>query len=249
VKLWEHLPAPELRRALLRLGPARLRRLDAIAAMSPSNRFVELKGVLAHERRAQLFEPSTGPDRVAALLEELFSGAGTEPLGQILHVDARLGLVDDMLHYFDRMSMAHSLEVRVPFLDHRLVEFAASVPPSLKVRRLTTKWIVKESARGLIPDSIIDKAKVGFFNASVEGWMERALHGSVRETLTDPSCRYGDYMDATVIRKLAFADSAQRSRADRHLLLAVTMFEHWLGNVFAQVSTERDSFRAVGPRV
>ena len=236
VKLWEHLPAPELRRALLRFGPSQLRRLDAVARMSPQERYIELKGVLPATRRAGLVAPSQDP--VNALLTDLFRNAGPDALSEFLHVDARLGLVDDMLHYFDRMSMAHSLEVRVPFLDHELVEFASRVPPSLKVRRLTTKWIVKESARGLVPDSIVDKAKVGFFNASVEGWMEQALRGNVGETLTDPGCRFADYMDSEPIRRLAFADAGNRSRGDRHLLLAVTMLEHWLANVFAPARAE-----------
>jgi hypothetical protein len=83
-----------------------------------------------------------------------------------------------------------------------------------------------------VPERIVDKAKVGFFNASVEGWMERALRGSVRDTLTDAGARYGSYVDADPIRRLAFADPVGRSRADRHLLLAVTVLEHWLENVF-----------------
>ena len=241
VRLWERLPAPELRRALLRLGPSQLQRLDAIASMSPADRYMTLKGVLPTAKLSELVRAPGGG--VEALLLELLRTAGTDPLSQFLQVDARLGLVDDMLHYFDRMSMAHSLEVRVPFLDHKLVEFAARVPPSLKVRRLKTKWIVKQAARGLVPNVIIDKAKVGFFNASVEGWIERALRGSVRETLTDPGCRYDAYIDASAIRRLAFADPATRTRADRHLLLAVTMFEHWLANVFSSGSVELDEVR------
>ena len=222
--------------------------------MTPPERYSALKGVLPASRRSELVEPAQGGrDGVGALLAGLFSDVGSDPLSQFLSADARLGLVDDMLHYFDRMSMAHSLEVRVPFLDHKLVEFAARVPSSLKVRRLNTKWVVKKAARGLVPDQIIDKPKIGFFNASVEGWMERALQGSVRETLTDAGCHYADHMNAEVIRRLAFADPAHRSRADRHLLLAVTMLEHWLGNVAAPAGSEqRDHHyqeRVVGPHV
>jgi asparagine synthase (glutamine-hydrolysing) len=167
------------------------------------------------------------------VLAPLFRAEVPDPLAAMLYADAKLGLVDDMLHYFDRMSMAHSLEVRVPFLDHHLVEFASRIPSRFKVRGLTTKWILKQAARGLVPDQIIDKPKIGFFNASVEHWMERALHGSVRETLTAADCRFGDYLDAQSIRRLASVPAAQRSRADRHLLLAVTMLEHWLAQVFA----------------
>lgn len=65
--------------------------------------------------------------------------------------------------------MAHSLEVRVPFLDHHVVELCATIPARHKIRRLDTKHVLKDLARGLIPDRIIDKPKVGFFNASVDG--------------------------------------------------------------------------------
>ena len=78
-----------------------------------------------------------------------------------------------MLHYFDRASMAHSLEVRVPFLDHELVEYCATIPSDLKVRRLQTKQILKDVARGVVPDRIIDKPKIGFFSGAVDGWFSR----------------------------------------------------------------------------
>ena len=91
-----------------------------------------------------------------------------------LYLDGQLGLVDDMLHYFDRASMAHSLEVRVPFLDHHLVEYCATIPAGYKVRRLETKHVLKRAARGLVPDRIIDKPKIGFFHAAVDAWFARA---------------------------------------------------------------------------
>ena len=68
-----------------------------------------------------------------------------DPLPAALYLDGQLGLVDDMLHYFDRASMAHSLEVRVPFLDHHLVELCATIPAQLKVRRLDTKHVLKHA--------------------------------------------------------------------------------------------------------
>ena len=95
-----------------------------------------------------------------------------------------------MLHYFDRASMAHSLEVRVPFLDHHLVEYCATIPADLKVRRMTTKYVLKEAARGLIPDRIIDKPKIGFFAASVDRWFSAQTDGVIAEYLLAPSPRY-----------------------------------------------------------
>ena len=90
-------------------------------------------------------------------------GSRTIPSRRPCTSTRQLGLVDDMLHYFDRTSMAHSLEVRVPFLDHKVVEFCATIPAGLKVRRLTTKHVLKRAAPGLVPDRVIDKPKIGFF--------------------------------------------------------------------------------------
>ena len=89
-------------------------------------------------------------------------GVPDDPLPAMLYLDGKLGLVDDMLHYFDRASMAHSLEVRVPFLDHQLVEFCATIPADLKVRRLTTKYLLREAARGLVPERVLDEEKDRF---------------------------------------------------------------------------------------
>ena len=99
-----------------------------------------------------------------------WEGVPDDPLPAMLYLDGKLGLVDDMLHYFDRASMAHSLEVRVPFLDHQLVEFCATIPADLKVRRLTTKYLLREAARGLVPERVLEKKKIGFFSHALEGW-------------------------------------------------------------------------------
>ena len=105
------------------------------------------------------------------------------PLPATLFLDGQLGLADDMLHYFDRASMAHSLEVRVPFLDHHFVELCASMPANLKVHRkgrsLETKHVLKHAARGLVPDRIIDKPKIGFFNSAVDGWFRAQTRGAI----------------------------------------------------------------------
>lgn len=229
---WDRLPAPAVRHLVARLGPARLRRLDRLSQLPAAECFAALKGVLDAERRRQLLG-TAGDDVSSRLLAPLFEVETPDPLGAMLYADAKLGLVDDMLHYFDRMSMAHSLEVRVPFLDHHLVEFASRIPSQLKVRGLSTKWVLKEAAKGLVPAEIVQKRKIGFFNASVEDWVERALQGGIRETLTARDARFGDYLDAAAVRTLVLAPAAQRSRADRHLLLAISVFEHWLGKVFA----------------
>src|SRR4029077_6725161 len=120
-----------------------------------------------------------------------------------LHLDGQLALVDDMLHYFDRASMAHSLEVRVPFLDHELVEYCATIPSAYKVRRLhTRKYVLKTAVRGLIPDRIIDKPKVGFFSTAVDGWFRAQTRGVIADYLLAPSPQYAELLDRRAVEQL-----------------------------------------------
>jgi asparagine synthase (glutamine-hydrolysing) len=133
-----------------------------------------------------------------------------------------------MLHYFDRASMVHSLEVRVPFLDHELVELCAGIPGDLKVRRLQTKYILKQAARGLIPDRAIDKQKVGFFRGSVGGWFNAQARRSIDDYLLRPDAKYAELLDPATVRELVSRQASQPEAADRHLLLAILMLEIWL---------------------
>jgi asparagine synthase (glutamine-hydrolysing) len=133
-----------------------------------------------------------------------------------------------MLHYFDRASMAHSLEVRVPFLDHRLVEFCATLPSSLRVRGRTTKYLLKEAARSVLPDAVVDKPKVGFFNRSVDTWLGDQRSTVVGDALLSHTPHYADLIDARAVRRLFEAHVSGRDTTHSRLLLSVLMLELWL---------------------
>jgi len=124
-----------------RLGGDGLRRAaNTLAARAPADRLLAMSGQLDPALRARLVRgPLAELDGSAArrAAASRANGLRATPLGSTLYLDAQLGLVDDMLQYFDRTSMAYSLEVRVPFLDHVLVEFAATIPNRLKVHGLT----------------------------------------------------------------------------------------------------------------
>jgi asparagine synthase (glutamine-hydrolysing) len=151
-----------------------------------------------------------------------------DPLPATLYIDAQLALVDDMLHYFDRASMAHSLEVRVPFLDHHLVEYCATIPGDLKVRRMTTKYALKQAARGLIPDRIIDKPKIGFFAASVDRWFSAQTDGVIADYLLAPSPQYAEFIDRSTVERLVTAHANGTDVSHGRLLLSLLMLEIWL---------------------
>ena len=176
------------------------------------------------------------PGAAQRLLLERLGAPLDDPLPATLYVDAQLGLVDDMLHYFDRTSMAHSLEVRVPFLDHEFVEFCARIPPSLKVHRLRSKHILREAARGLVPDWVIDKRKVGFFHGALAGWFGGHAKRSVDDYLLQENPRYAEFLDKAAVRQL-ITRSQMGAVAETQLLLSVLVLEVWLSNYLPRATT------------
>jgi asparagine synthase (glutamine-hydrolysing) len=149
-----------------------------------------------------------------------------DPVAGMLFADGQLGLVDDMLHYFDRTSMAYSLEVRVPFLDHRFVEFSARIPAELKVRRLTTKYLLRHAARALLPAAVVDRPKVGFFNAAVDLWFKAQTGGAILDYLLADEPAYAAFADRSEVAKVVqrHAEGKPVGRS----LLTLLMLEIWL---------------------
>ena len=104
-------------------------------------------------------------------------------LNKMLFLDSKTYLPDDLLTLTDKMSMAHSLEVRVPFLDHQLIEFLATVPPRLKIKNLQKKYIHKKAVSKILPKEILQKKKKGF-SLPLGSWFRKELRGFVQEVLT-----------------------------------------------------------------
>jgi asparagine synthase (glutamine-hydrolysing) len=233
-------PVRALGTAALRRGPARFSRaVRTLDAGDPAARLLAMSANLSSGLRAELVRgPLTEVDGVALrTLRDRLGSVGDDPLPATLYLDGQLGLVDDMLHYFDRASMAHSLEVRVPFLDHRVVEFCATIPARHKVRRLNTKHVLKHVARGLIPDRIIDKPKVGFFNAAVEGWFRAQTKGAISDYLLGPNPRYAELIDQRRVERLVREHADGTATGNSYALLSVLMLEVWLSSYLPRATT------------
>jgi asparagine synthase (glutamine-hydrolysing) len=233
---WARLPHP-LRTAglaALQVGPSGLGRASrTLGASDPATRLLAMSGNLDEGLRRELVRgPLAELDGGVALriLRERLGNVEDDPLPATLYLDGQLGLVDDMLHYFDRASMAHSLEVRVPFLDHHVVELCATIPARHKVRRLDTKHVLKHLARGMIPDRIIDKPKVGFFNAAVDGWFRNQTQGAISDYLLGPSPRYAELLDRRRVEELVTQHAEGRDGSNAYTLLSVLMLEVWLSS-------------------
>jgi asparagine synthase (glutamine-hydrolysing) len=230
---WSRLPRPA-RAAFTSLagsGSGRAARAArTLAARDPVERQLTAFGAAAESRgrltRTALRELDGAPARAA--VRSRLHGGPDEPLAAMLYLDGQLGLPDDMLHYFDRVSMAHSLEVRVPFVDHVVVEYCATLPTELKVHRLTGKYLLKRAARGLLPDRIIDKPKVGFFNAAVGQWFDAQRAGAITDYLLAPNPSYADLLERSEVERLVTSRDASAAEGAEHLLLAILMLEIWL---------------------
>jgi asparagine synthase (glutamine-hydrolysing) len=125
----------------------------------------------------------------------------------------------------------------VPFLDHELVELCSGIPQQLKVKDGVTKVLLKRAARGLVPDHIVDKPKVGFFNAAVESWFSTLAGREASDVLLDPGARYVDMLDREKVCELLVRQRANGSGGVGQALLAILMLETWL-STFVDRATE-----------
>jgi len=232
--------ARNVARRVAPMAPGRYRRAARVVTTEDSvSRFLVQYAKVDETERRRLVRGALAdvpPSVAAELVASRLDGFGGDPLAETLYLSQHFGLVDDMLHYFDRTSMAHSLEVRVPFLDHRLVELVATIPNRLKVDgRLTGKALLRRVARGLVPIRVLQKPKVGFFSSAVEGWFRAQLRGAAADRLLAPSRATAELFDLAEIR--ALVEAARRGDSvNARLLLALLMLEIWLADTLPRAS-------------
>jgi len=148
-----------------------------------------------------------------------------DPVDRALYVDVKTYMVDDILVKVDRMSMAVSLETREPLLDHKLLEFAARVPSSLKLRGNTRKYLLRKVLQPRVPASILERGKQGFEPPTGE-WLRGPLAGMTHELLLDGRLRGRGLFDPRVIARVW--DEHRSGRRDhRERLWTLVMLELW----------------------
>ncbi|MBI3622346.1 MAG: asparagine synthase (glutamine-hydrolyzing) [Nitrospirae bacterium] len=146
-------------------------------------------------------------------------------LDRVFSVDVQGYLADDLLMLGDKMSMAASLELRVPYCDHRLLEYAASIPAEVKVRGLTLKALFRDAIRELIPSEILHRDKQGFM-VPIGQWLNRELKPLVRELLSEGAIlKRGYFNPAEVSRLLKEHESGRRNLSDQ--IFALLVLELW----------------------
>ena len=149
----------------------------------------------------------------------------SDALDRALYVDVKTYLVDDIMTKVDRMSMAVSLEAREPLLDHKLLEFAASVPSSLKLKDGQSKYLLRRLLERRIPKAIVDRPKHGF-EAPTGEWLRRELAPMVSDLLFDGRLRDRGLFDPAAVHAL-WSEHRTRTCDHRHRLWNLMMLELW----------------------
>lgn len=173
-----------------------------------------------------LLEPDAG-DTILKCWEDLFPlMTDTDELGGLQFLEVRSTLPDELLMYADKLSMAHSLELRVPFLDKEIVEYVERLPASMKVRNGSRKWLHRQVCRTYLPDSILKRPKRGFAVNVVDDWFRSSTNGKI-ETLRDSSSKIYQYLRPTAVRELC-EQHASGQRDNHKILFSLVLFEEWL---------------------
>jgi asparagine synthase (glutamine-hydrolysing) len=131
---------------------------------------------------------------------------GQNTLAAMLYIDTKTWLPDDLLVKADKMTMANSIELRVPLLDHRLLEFAASLPSSFKLKGFSTKYILKKTISRRIPPTILNRKKTGL-PVPYESWIRKDLKDLVWDVLTDRKTINRGYFSTDAVERLLQANS------------------------------------------
>lgn len=192
-------------------------------------RFKKIYSFYSEEMKEQLFQ-----DKVKEILRKVDEDplwrlqadvANLDPLSQMLYIDTRANLPDDLLMVGDKTSMANSIEARVPYLDYRLVEFAETLPSNLKLKGFQRKYLHKKALEKWLPRSIVYRKKKGFANP-VDKWLRGRLVNFIDDHLLGESSSTREYFDRNYVRELIARHRSGQEDYMRHLNLLVS-FELW----------------------
>lgn len=200
------------------------------SGVSPEIRFFLWMGPSGNEERNRVLAPALRdafPERdpFDDVRRHVRASGLNRRFERLLYLCMKLYLPDDILAKVDRASMAHALEVRPPFLDHRVVEYMAGVQSMFKLKGLTTKYLLKRAARGLLPPEIIHRRKAGFM-MPIASWLARDLRPLVEEHCSAAALARDGWFDPVAVRQLMDEHFARR-RDHRKLLWALLCFQIW----------------------
>jgi asparagine synthase (glutamine-hydrolysing) len=235
--LWARLPAWV--RGPISSGVAALPRnemlkrgVHSLAITDRMRRYQNVLSLLPGSQVAGLFQdglldPASG-DSIPEGWEELAElMTETDELGGLQFLEVRSTLPDELLMYADKLSMAHGLELRVPYVDKEIVEYVERLPANLKVRNGSRKWLHRQVCRTFLPDTILRRPKRGFAVNVVDDWFRGAFDGKMPETVLDSGSKIYQYLRPAPVQEL-FKQHASGRQDNHKILFSLVLFEQWL---------------------
>jgi len=216
------LPRNEtLKRGIYSLDiPDRMRRYQQVLSLMPAEKIEGLfvDGLLSRDAGDKILQ-------CWADLAELSSE--TDELGGFQFLELRSTLPDELLMYADKLSMAHSLEVRVPYLDKEIVEYVERLPANLKVRNGSRKWLHRRVCRTVLPNEILQRKKRGFAVNVVDDWFRNAMGNKTDEILLDRESLIYQYLRPSSVSEML--RQHQSGEQDNHkVLFSLVVLEEWM---------------------
>jgi asparagine synthase (glutamine-hydrolysing) len=200
--------------------PDRMHRYQNVLSLLPGD---QIDGLF----QSDLLEPDSA-DAILGCWEDMAGlMSDTDELGGLQFLEVRSTLPDELLMYADKLSMAHSLELRVPFLDKDIVEYVERLPANFKVRNGSRKWLHRQVCRDFLSSSIVARKKRGFATNVVDDWFRGAINNRMADTIRDGGSRIYQYLRPAAVRQL-FEQHASGRHDNHKILFSLIVFEEWL---------------------
>jgi asparagine synthase (glutamine-hydrolysing) len=198
----------------------RMKRYQHVISLMPGNR---IDGLFQDD----ICAPGAG-DKILECWEDLAAlSTETDELGGFQFLELRSTLPDELLMYADKLSMAHSLEVRVPYLDKEIVEYVERLPANFKIRYGSRKWLHRQICQSFLPRTILKRNKRGFAVNVVDSWFRSALGDKMEEILWDTESEIYKYLRPSAVRGML--RQHQSGQHDNHkVLFSLVVLEEWI---------------------
>ena len=208
------------------------RGVHSLAIPDRMRRYQHVLSILPGDQVDDLFQDGLLPEHPGDAILDCWADMtnlmeSTDELGGLQFLEVRSTLPDELLMYADKLSMAHGLELRVPYIDKEIVEYVERLPANLKVRNGSRKWLHRQVCGEFLPESILKRPKRGFGVKVVDSWFRGAIDNKMSDTLLDSGSKIYQYLRPTVVREL-FEQHASGRHDNHKILFSLVVFEEWL---------------------
>jgi asparagine synthase (glutamine-hydrolysing) len=208
------------------------RGVNSLAVTDRMRRYQQVLSILPGAQVEELFQDgvlaANSGDTILNCWADLTSlMTETDELGGLQFLEVRSTLPDELLMYADKLSMAHGLELRVPFVDKEIVEYVERLPANFKVRNASRKWLHRQVCRAYLPEPFLKRRKRGFASNVVDDWFRDAKDSNMADILLDPESRIYQFLVPSSVRKI-FERHASGQQDHHKILFSLVLFEEWL---------------------